>query len=186
MVSQEPYINYKVGFNNILIDPKDNDKSFIIRDGKILAFIDKDKIFLYSPDKSSPFEDNAVIKYYYKEPAIQYNSRETIYYDKNLDGIDIEFKKTPFLDNRVNILSAEGNRKPNGTIIKAIIPNKVCIPLVGTIACCLESEERYQPYIFSYDKGWEVFDNYKTNKLCNTNDFNFEKRKLNEEIYQNN
>ena len=90
LVSQEPYINYKVGFNNILIDPKDNDKSFIIRDGKILAFIEKDKIFLYSPDKSSPFEDNAVIKYYYKEPAIQYNSRETIYYDKNLDGIDIE------------------------------------------------------------------------------------------------
>lgn len=186
LVSDKNYLEYEIGNNKILLDPKDENRIFIIKNNKIIALLDEGYMNIFSSDFSYPLENNVIIQYSFQKSFMQYNSKNEIYYDRGLNGIDIELERKPFLDELTNLGASEIRGRPEGTIRKAIIDNKQCVALVGTSACCSTDKGAYEAYNFDYDKGWEkAIDNKKLMQHCNSNDIDKTREELIKAIYDN-
>lgn len=185
-VPENDYLKYEIGNNTILLDSSDENRIFIVKDKKILAFVGEEYINLYRNEISYPFEENVIVNYAFKDSFLKYKSKNIIYHDIGLNGIDIELEKKPFADNLINLGTDEFDEASNATISRAIIKGKQCESLVGTSACCLTSTGNYEAYVFNFEKGWMGdFNNEKLTEHCNSGDLNKTRNELTEAIYGN-
>lgn len=183
-VPKNDYLKYEIGNNTILLDSNNKNRMFIIKDRKIIALVGEDYLNLYRNEISYPFAENVVVNYAFKDTFLKYSSNNIIYYDVGLNGIDIELEKKPFTDDLTNLGAIEFDEASNGTISRAIIKGRQCESLVGTAACCLNSEGDYEPYVFDFEKGWmSDFNNEKLIENCNSGDLNKTRKELVEAIY---
>lgn len=178
-IFSEEYNIYNNGYYIILSKKEDPSQIFILNNKKFIAFFEKNSRVLYSEDTIIPTELDAFVKYFPNIPSISYESKKFNYYDFKLDGVDIISEEMPNSDISLDYLHSEILGTKNLSIYKAVIPNKECKALAGNIACCLSSKSKYDAYSFSYKSGWNIIkENEKIEKICNSKNFENERKKL--------
>ena len=167
----EGYLKHKINNFEILSNPNNPDEIYIVKDGDFIAGMrESNSIMLYKEGTKFPNPANTFIYFDRAKPLAVIADNKQMYFDANLDGVDAVYEKYwhKGIDQYLNYVDLFGALPRYEILTEANIPNQQCEKVAGPFACCLKEDQTYQPYHFTYERGWEISsDNEIAQKKCN-------------------
>ncbi|MBE0442253.1 MAG: hypothetical protein ACTH7W_03220 [Psychrobacter sp.] len=163
---------YKINNFDIIVNPNNPDELYVVQDGSyLLAIRSPNTTVLYKKGTKFPNLVDTSIFFDREQPFVAVaNKDEQMSLDINLDGVDAVFEKRHYEGDEgfMNYTDLLGLIPDIEDVVEANIPNQQCEKVAGPFACCLKEDQTYQPYHFTYERGWEISsDNEIAQKKCN-------------------
>ena len=162
---------YKINNFDIIVNPNNPDELYIVQDGSyLLAIRSPNTTVLYKKGTKFPNLVDTSIFFDREQPFVAVAKDNQMSLDINLDGVDAVFEKRHYEGDEgfMNYTDLLGLIPDIEDVVEANIPNQQCEKVVGPFACCLEEDQTYQPYSFTYETGWRISsDNEIAQKKCN-------------------
>lgn len=167
------YLKHKINNFEILSNPNNPDEIYIVKDGDFIAGMrESNSIILYKEGTKFPNPAETSIYFDRGNPLVVIADDKQMYFDVNLDGVDAVYEKYwhEGIDQYVNYVDLFGALPRYEILTEANILNQQCKKVAGSLACCLQEDQTYQPYSFTFETGWEVSGNEIAQKKCNADE----------------
>lgn len=181
------YYRYKYGAFDILLNAKNPNELYVVKDGIFLTGIrDNGVVELYRDNTKFPNPYDLSVFWMPNKSNVIIANKNKMYFDVGLNGVDAVFNKIPHTNkntylNYVDIVKF----LPQSDIDEAFIDGLQCKALVGHYACCTNDNINYFAYQFQDDTGWSKSANKKIQNYCQLKDVSKLQEQLRQNIYQN-